>query len=191
MCAYHATLLATAQVCGQTDLIYQRGQWYLLLVVRAPEGAPTDQAAFLGVDLGIVNLATDSAGTVYSGAEVERQRRIHTHRRRNLQRKGTKAAKRKLGKLAGRQRRFQANTNHVISKRIVQTAKDTGCGIALENLTGIRSRTTVKRPQRARHANWAFLQLKTFLIYKAIVAGIAVRTGRSAQYIAAMPSLRA
>lgn len=62
------------------------------------------------------------------------------------------------------------------SKRIVQTAKDTGRGMALENLTGIRRRITVKRRQRARHANWAFYQLKSFLSYKAIRAGVPVQT---------------
>jgi IS605 OrfB family transposase len=176
ICAYHAAILAQATLRGQADLVYQQGRWYLLLVVVKPDPVCASRDDFLGVDLGIVNLATDSDGTVYSGAGVERRRRILTHRRRNLQRKGTKAAKRKLRRLAGQQARFQRNTNHCISKRIVQTAKDTGRGIALENLTGIRNRVTVKRPQRARHANWTFFQLKTFLVYKAIRAGVRVQT---------------
>jgi len=175
VCAYHADILHPATVRGQADLILQQGRWYLLLVITVPEPVCAGGDRFLGVDLGIVNLATDSDGTVYSGAGVERTRRILGHRRRNLQRKGTKAAKRKLRQLSGQQARFQRDTNHVISKRIVQTAKDTGCGIALEQLTGIRNRTTVKRPQRARHANWAFFQLKSFLIYKAGLAGVAVQ----------------
>jgi len=176
ICGYHARILKNAPVRGQADLVYQQGQWYLLLVVVLPDPPCTPGAGFLGVDLGIVNLATDSDGVVYSGAAVERTRRILAHRRRNLQRKGTKAAKRKLRQLSGKQARFQRNTNHVISKRLVQTAKDTGRGIALEQLTGIRRRTTVRRRQRARHANWAFYQLKTFVVYKAIAAGVEVQT---------------
>jgi IS605 OrfB family transposase len=177
VCAYHAAILAQTTVRGQADLVYQQGRWYLLLVIALPEPICASGDDFLGIDLGIVNLATDSDGAVYSGAGVERTRRILAHRRRNLQRKGTKAAKRKLRQLSGKQARFQRNTNHGISKRIVQTAKDTGRGLALEQLTGIRSRVTVKRPQRARHANWAFFQLKSFLVYKAIQAGIRVQTG--------------
>jgi IS605 OrfB family transposase len=173
--AYHASVLGNGHLQGQADLIYQRGQWYLVLAVDVPAAPCESGPDFLGIDLGIVNLATDSDGQSYSGAAIERCRRILAHRRRNLQRKRTKAAKRKLRKLAGKQARFQRDCNHCIAKQIVRTAKDTGRGIALENLTGLRRRTTVRRPQRARHANWAFFQLKTFILYKAREAGVLVQ----------------
>lgn len=176
MGGYQRERIAAYGIRGQADLLYRQGTFYLAVVVEVPE-PPSAGDDFLGVDLGIVNLATDSDGESYSGAAVERNRRIHTHRRRNLQRKGTRSAKRKLRKLAGQQRRFQANTNHLISKRIVRKAQDTQRGIALEELTGIRQRTekTVRTRQRARHANWGFYQLKTFIAYKAILAGVRVQ----------------
>ena len=59
-----------------------------------PEPTPAEAEEHLGIDLGIVNLAVDSDGVVYTGSAVERNRRIHAHRRRNLQRKGTRSAKR-------------------------------------------------------------------------------------------------
>jgi putative transposase len=62
---------------------------------------------WLGVDLGIVQLAVDSDGKPYSGADVERVRRHQQKRRSGLQKCGTKGAKRRLRKLAGRQARFQ------------------------------------------------------------------------------------
>jgi predicted transposase len=40
--------------------------------------------------------------------------------------------------------------NHIISRRIVDTAKDTGRAIALEDLTGIRERTKARKEQRYR-----------------------------------------
>ena len=46
--------------------------------------APED---YLGLDVGVVNLTVDSDGTLYSGAAVERHRRIDAHRRRYLQRR--------------------------------------------------------------------------------------------------------
>jgi len=171
MGGYQRERLAAYGIRGQADLLYRAGTFYLAVVVTVPEPPPTG-ADFLGVDLGIVNLAADSDGDSYSGAGVDRTRRILGHRRRNLQRKGTRAAKRKLRQLRGQQARFQRDTNHCISKRLVRKAKDTGRGLAVENLTGIRTRTTVRQPQRARHANWAFYQLKTFLAYKAALAGV-------------------
>ncbi|MFB3131144.1 MAG: RNA-guided endonuclease InsQ/TnpB family protein [Rhodothermales bacterium] len=61
-----------------------------------------------------------------------------------------------------------------ISKWLVEKAKDTGCAIALEELSGIRKRTTVRKSQRARHHSWSFFQLRSFIEYKAKRAGVPV-----------------
>ena len=49
-------------------------------------------------------------------------------------------AKRRLKKLSGKEQRFARDTNHVISKEIVEIAERTKRAIALEDLTGIRLR---------------------------------------------------
>ena len=157
---------------GEADLCLTRGKFYLLVTCDVAAPQPLASEAVLGVDLGIVNIAADSDGETYSGADVERRRRIYADRRRNLQKKGTKSAKRKLKQLSGRQARFQKHTNHTISKRLVQKAQGSGRGLALEDLGGIRDRVTVRRQQRARHANWSFYQLRAFLTYKAALAGV-------------------
>ncbi len=159
---------------GQADLVERDGVFFLYVTLDVPEPTPGDPDDFLGVDLGIVNLATDSDGTIHSGEAVERNRRILSHRRRNLQRNGSKAAKRKLRTIKRRQSRYQRDVNHGISKRLVASAKDTGRGIGLEDLTHIRERTTVRRTKRARHANWSFSQLRSFIAYKAQAAGVPV-----------------
>ena len=159
---------------GQADLIYRDGVFYLYATLDVPDVPVGDVADYLGVDLGIVNLAADSDGQTYTGETVDQQRRRYAHRRRNLQRKLTRAAKRKLQTLRRRQARFQRDTNHCISKALVRTAKDTGRGLALEDLKGIRERTTVQKRQRARHSNWAFAQLGAFVQYKAIASGVQV-----------------
>lgn len=159
---------------GQSDLVLIGGDFYLFAACAVEAAKPADVSDFLGVDLGIVNLATDSDGEQHSGKKVEDERRKFAHRRRNVQRKGTKSAKRKLRKIAGRQQRFQKHTNHVISKHIVRKTQDTGRGIAIEELGGIRERATVRRRQRARLANWAFSDLRLKLTYKAKRAGVSL-----------------
>jgi IS605 OrfB family transposase len=62
-----------------------------------------------------------------------------------------------------RERRFAADTNHVISKGIVAEAERTSRGIALENLQGIRTRARLRKPQRAAVHSWAFAQLGAFI----------------------------
>src|SRR6266700_323113 len=136
---------------GQADLIYRKGIFYL---------------------------ATDSEGETFSGEAVEKVRQRHHALRGRLQKRGTRSAKRHLKKLSGKERRFRKNTNHVISKRIVQKAQQQHKALAIEELRHIRTRTerTVRHSQRARQSSWAFGQLRQFLSYKAALAGVPLHT---------------
>ena len=159
---------------GQVDLIYREGKFYLAVVVDVPEPPTNEPEDWLGVDLGIVNIATDSEGDAYSGGKVNGLRHRHSRLRANLQAKGTKSAKRLLKKRRQKESRFARNVNHVISKLLVAKAKGTGRGIALEDLQGIRDRVTVRRSQRRVHHSWSFHQLRSFIEYKACLAGVLV-----------------
>lgn len=164
------------RIKGQADLVHRQGKFYLLCTIDMPEDAPIAPVDVLGVDLGIVNLATDSTGETFSGAKVDEVRRHYAKRRAGLNRVGTKSARRRLSKIRKREANFRRNENHRIAKQIVAKAKATGSAIALEDLKGIRDRVTVKKPQRNRHAGWAFGQLRSFVTYKAALAGISVLT---------------
>ena len=161
---------------GEIDLVYvaRTRTFFLNVVCEAAEAPLLEPSGVLGIDCGSVNLAVDSDGTVYSGEAVEDQRRTYAHRRRNLQRKGTHGARRKLRRIKGKQRCCQKQINHEISKRIVQQAQRTARAIALEGLKGIRARVTARRHQRARLANWSFGQLQSLIGYKARLAGVPV-----------------
>ena len=152
------------------------GQYHCTLLVEKYIEQLPENDKVVGVDLGINNLATTSEGEIHSGSRVDNVRRRCGRARKTFQRTGTKSAKKRLKKLAGRQSRFQKDINHQISKQIVLKAKALGFGIGLENLSGIRSRTekTVRRKQRSRHSNWSFFQLHTFISYKAQLAGVPV-----------------
>lgn len=163
-----------ARIRGQCDLVYRDGLFFLYCTIDFQEAPPVAVNDFLGIDLGIVNLAVDSAGEVHSGEKVEKARRRYSKTRRNLQRKGTKSAKRILQKIRRREGRYRRHVNHVISKRIVAKAKALEIGIAVEELNGIRERVTVRKKQRAKHSGWAFLQLRLFIEYKAKRDGIPV-----------------
>ena len=168
---------------GQSDLVLrQDGKWFLLVVVDVPERTPLPATDFLGVDLGIVNLAADSDGIFYSGQGVEAVRQKHARTRRSLGKKMStlhtrrtrKNARRAMKRIGSHEKRFRSHVNHCIAKKLVAAAKDTERGIALENLQGIRNRTTVRRKQRSRHNGWAFYQLRKFIEYKAALAGVPV-----------------
>jgi len=163
------------RIRGQADLVYRDREFYLATVVEVDDAAPLTPKGTLGVDLGLVNLATDSDGDLHSGAQVEHVRTHYAAIKVPLQRRGTKSAKRHLKKVSGREARFRRNTNHVISKHLVAKATDTHRQIALEDLEGIRQRAPVRKAQRGRHHAWGFHQLRSFIEYKATRAGVPVR----------------
>jgi IS605 OrfB family transposase len=172
---YHANRLRDAAL-GEADLVYlpEKNRFRLHLSLKIPDPPKGEANGFLGVDLGVVNLATDSDGTAYSGAQVNGLRRRHRRLRARTARKFTRSARRLHRKRRRKERRFATHTNHVLAKRIVATAKGTGRGIALEKLTGIRSRITARRAQRATLSSWSFSQLRCFIEYKAQAAGVPV-----------------
>jgi putative transposase len=172
---YHVERLKGA-VLGEADLSFEpeRNRFRLHLSVRLPDTPLSGITGFLGVDLGIVNLATDSDGNTYSGSHVNALRRRHRRLRAKLSRKFTGSARRLYRRRRRKERRFARHVNHCISKRIVAAAKGTGRGIALEDLTGIRDRITVRRAQKATFHSWSFHRLAQFIHYKAESAGIPV-----------------
>ncbi|MCI0389594.1 MAG: transposase [Acidobacteria bacterium] len=169
---------------GQCDLVRRKdGKWFLLVTVDLPDGTPIPTTDFIGVDFGVVNIATDSDGQIHTSAETETVRRHYRKVRGSLQKKAArqkktgqrpKKVRRKLKDLSGKERRFKADTNHTISKRIVEKATDTGRGIGLEELTGIRDRTRFRHEQRDQMSKWSFAELRGFIEYKARLAGVPV-----------------
>jgi transposase, IS605 OrfB family, central region len=159
---------------GEIDLMFIRGKWYIACTVDIDEPGLIPPQGVLGVDLGIVNIATDSTGESYSGAQIESNREKSVKHRRSLQRRGTRTAIRRLRLCRGRQRRFQSWVNHNISKRIVDKAKRYALEIGLENLKHIRTRVKARKEQRKRLHNWSFGQLRSFIEYKARQFGIPV-----------------
>jgi putative transposase len=171
--AYDAQRMALPK--GQSDLVCRDGKWFLFVTVDIPEGTPINPNDFIGVDLGIANLATDSDGKTHSGKPVEKVRRKHNLQRGRLQRKNTKGSKKKIRRIGNKEARFRRHENHCISKKIVEAAQRTGRGIALEDLEGIRERATARGGDaKNRLGGWAFAQLGSFIVYKARLAGVPV-----------------
>jgi IS605 OrfB family transposase len=159
---------------GGAELVRRANVWYLRITQTKADPVPDEPIGVLGVDLGIVNLVTDSDGEQYSGAQVRDVRERRFQHRQRLQSANTRRARWRLRQLAGREARSQRQVNHAISKQLIQKAKHERKAIALEDLKGIRERTTVRRSERRQRAGWAFHQLRLFLAYKAQREGVRV-----------------
>ena len=158
---------------GESDLLYTKrgdapGKFFLLATCDIPDNDTQVPEDVLGIDLGIVTLATDSDGQSFTGAKVEATRQWYLKRRGVLQSVGTKSAKRRIKKLSGKQAKFQKDTNHCISKSLVLKAEATSRAIILEDLSGIsknvrKEEKRLRQTQRAKHSNWAFYQLRAYI----------------------------
>ena len=157
---------------GEADLIERDGVFYLIATCDIPEPATHEPDGFVGVDLGIAKIATTSTGYQAAGRGLNRYRARQLALRAKLQKKRTQSAKRRLKARNRREQRHVKNTNHVIAKTIVTEAERTSSGIALEELTGIRHRARLRKPQRVTLHSWAFAQLGEFIAYKARKAGV-------------------
>lgn len=159
---------------GEADLIFKKGKFYILQTIEFPEEKVKDMDEFLGVDMGVVNIATLSTEENISSKWINEYRIKREKIRSSIQRKGTKGAKKLLKRLSGKERTTTTLINHTLSKRIVKQAKKQNKGIAIEDLTNVRRRTErkVRKSQRALRSRWAFRQLGQFIAYKCAMNGL-------------------
>ena len=169
-------LYDTTWKIGGAELVQRDGQFYLHITQTKLNPSLGEPTGLLGVDLGLVNLAADSDGETYSGADVRRVRSRRFQHRQRLQTANTRRARWRLRKNARREARFQRDVNHCISKQLVQKAKTERKALALEDLSHIRKRTDngCRRSQRRLRTSWAFRQLRSFIVYKAAQVGVLV-----------------
>ena len=158
---------------GEADLVYKKGKFYLFQTVDVPEEDVEDVEEFIGVDMGLLEIASLSNGKNFSSKKLNDYREKRQKVRSSLQSKGTKGSKKVLKRLSGKERTTSTIINHTISKQIVQLAKSEGKGIAIEDLKGIRFSASKKGKKfRTRVGKWNFNQLRSFLTYKCLLNGV-------------------
>jgi len=155
----------------------KKGDYYINICVEIPTEPTGKTPKVIGVDLGRKDIATTSTEKSWSGEKIQATRDRYSKVRTNVQRKRTRNSRRLLRRLKGREQRFQKWLNHNISKQLVTEAKTANAALAFEDLTGIRDNLNERprsKTERRRTNNWAFYQLRIFVQYKAIIAGVPV-----------------
>jgi IS605 OrfB family transposase len=182
----HVALIQRSAHIGAAKLWYDQPhkQFYLLVSLEAEVTGPTPEQhqRIVGVDVGqrYLAVATDTQNrTMFFPGRDARARADHFARlRKRLQRKGTRAATRRLVVIAGRERRLKQERNHCISRQMVDTYPHSLIG--LEDLTHFRERVRRKHGTGASHkqrkvnrhvSQWAFAELHRYVAYKALLAG--------------------
>lgn len=155
---------------GSADLILRNGEFYLHIVVGTEAPEPNEPLSSLGVDLGVKRIAVTSDNAFHTARFVRHKKRRLQQIRSSLQSNGSRGSKRVLRQVSGREARFISDVNHCISKHIVEQARATNQRIVLEELTGIVARAD--RWMFKYLHGWSFAQLRSFIEYKALAAGV-------------------
>ena len=148
------------------------GKFRLMISVEKPTIKSSKQGKIIGVDRGINNIIATSDGWLFDSSDIFSIKQKYVRLRSCLQSKGTRSAQRHLCKMRSREKRFMRDVNHVISRRLIDSAGKDGV-IVLENLKGIREARHRKK-QNWLFSNWAFYQLEKFLSYKGEEFGVAI-----------------
>jgi putative transposase len=163
------------------DLLYRKGKFWLHVVVDVPAPTVEKSSIVIGIDLGLNHPAVTSTRQFLGSPHWKEVDHRAFRLRRQLQSNGSKSAKRHLKKLSKKQQRFHRDCDHVLSKRIIQTAP-IGSTLVLENLSHIRDNSKMgrgkkgskQRDTKRRLHSWTFAQLYSFIEYKAEARGIEV-----------------
>lgn len=158
---------------GEADLVYKKGKFYLFQTVDVPEEDVEDVEDFVGCDFGLTDIVVTSDGVKHSADGLNKYREHRQKVRSSIQSKGTRNSRKLLKRLSGKEKTHASIVNHTIAKSIVQSAKEQGKGIAIEDLTGIRF-TSKKRNKkfRTKLGKWNFSMLRQYIEYKALLNGV-------------------
>ena len=179
---YQRGMLARAKsVQGGVLTKGPKGKWYINLTLRLEVPTPpTGGGKVVGLDMGQKALATLSTGVQFSGGPIKDKRLHYLRKRAEVRSKldrpseRTRGVKRLWERLTGREARFVNHTLHTLAKRIVDSLEP-GDTLAIEDLTGLRGRTT-KRGKKERHLHnlWPYARFCSLLEYKAALKGVRV-----------------
>ncbi|MFL7792213.1 MAG: RNA-guided endonuclease InsQ/TnpB family protein [Anaerolineae bacterium] len=165
---YHDRLLLAR---GDAKLFKRGDDWYVMLPIHVsptPTVCDGEDTTFIGIDLGIVRLASIATpnGVVHFDGKAARRKREHfaNLRRRYQRHQRTDRVKTSRGK----ERCWMRDLNHKLSTQIVDIAlRYPHPVIVLERLDGIRNRLKASKRFNRMMASWAFRQLVSFVEYKA------------------------
>lgn len=153
---------------GGGVLVYKYGSLFAHLNCRLPNPTTNKINGWLGIDLGMVKIASDSLRQHYDDGTIYATRKKRHRQLAQLRKLNTKSSKRKARKLIRAMDRFTQDIDHRISREIVNKASRHNLGIAMERLAGIATST-------GKSGGWSYENLLRKITYKATLAGVPVR----------------
>jgi putative transposase len=134
-----------------------------------------EPAKWIGIDLNSTShsivMANQRTGNVKKyGKQIPFLKKIYKNLRKKNQSKG---AYKLITKQSKRETNKTKDLLHKMTTAIVKEAKETNCGIRIENLKGIRKNTKKFHKEQNHTLNsWPFYMFRTLLTYKSLLLGV-------------------
>ena len=158
--------------------INRKGRVFVNLIYECPDPVieENNDGKIVGLDRGVYNIVTTSDGVHYGAKDVRRVKRKYNHVRSELQKKGTRSAKRRLISISGCEKRFVHDQNHCISKKLANTDENVSVYVLedLSSMNMLRLKGKSNKTMRKWLSNWSYSDLEEKLIYKCKRNGIRV-----------------
>ena len=132
---------------------------------REVERKANGEVKVIGIDRGMKNIAVLSNNRFFNSKALKSVKGRYRYKKKRLQHAGTRSAHRKLRELSGRERRFVLDTNHAISRKIVNLPFDVFAFEEL-NASGMRKKGN-GRGFNHKLGSWSPYHLEQFIEYKA------------------------
>ena len=171
---YHLNIIKIASKrCNGVNIGYdkKKKKFYVILIYEFQDNEARNEGEIIGIDRGIKNLLTLSNGK-FLGNEIKKSKRKYSYLRQKLSIKGTRSSKRLLKRLSGRERRFNREINHKLSKMLA--SNENVSTYVLEDLKNIRKDNKKSKNFNRMLHSWPFCQFEMFLNYKCVANGIKV-----------------
>jgi len=147
-------------IAGQ--LCFKNKQLYLNVILKKENPVKLKNNKLLGIDRGINNILVCSNNQFFNSNLLKAIKGKYQWLKSKIQAVGTPSARKKLKKIAGRERRFVCDMNHRLSKAVVNSEYNI---FALEDLQKFKQNKG--RRFNRKLGNWSFKQFERFLDYKA------------------------
>ena len=160
---------------GDARLFQKKGKWFAMFPIKTTPTGRSGDKTFIGVDLGIVRIATvctPDKVQIFDGKEIRYRKEHFADLRRRYQKHNRMD---KVKQTRGHEQRWMRDINHKISKEIVEIAAQyPNPVLCFERLDGIRYRTRGSKRFNRMMSSWAFRTLLDMVKYKAARTSIGV-----------------
>ncbi|MEM0261384.1 MAG: transposase, partial [Nitrososphaerota archaeon] len=167
---------------GSMEMVKKEGKWYAHFKLKKTITFSGMPETVIGIDIGerllaVVVAISRTTGKIlrvkiWRGSEIKKIRWQYYHDRKSLQ---EKKLLHKLKELKDRERRKVKEQLHIISKEIVEFAKQYPKPmIVMEELEGLREKIDYSRELNRRLHNLPYRKLQKLIEYKSLLNGIEV-----------------